>query len=151
MKTVLFVILIAWGTQCLAQSVHDGSYVVVRGAVEGCELWSFRILDVTRVEGDDPVSLLNIPDISVAGLTDKQVKSNLVTAIQSITGTKPESITVEILESEQEYQSIAKEYLVSLNALLDGFCPVKSQSPGLEDLEKSIQKIRKQDIARSVI
>lgn len=91
MKTILIIVLIAWGTQCRAQSVH-------------------------------------------------------------------ESITVEILGSEQKYQSIVKEYLVSLNTLLEGACPFKNQSklggifmPDAEYLEEGIQKIKKQDIARSVI
>ena len=152
MKNVLFIVLIAWGTQCLAQSVGNGSYIVVRGAVENCEAWSFRILDVVKAEDNKRVILLNIPDISVKNLNSEQIKSNLLMAIQNLTGNEPESITVEILDSEQKYNSIVKEYRASLKALLDGSCPFSSP-PVLdaEYWEKSIQEIKQQDIARFVI
>ena len=90
-------------------------------------------------------------------LNSEQIKSNLIIAIQNLTGNEPESITVEILDSEQKYNSIVKEYRASLNALLNGSCPYKNQNrtrgtPNLdtEYWEKSIQEIKKQDIARFV-
>lgn len=97
MKALLIIALLVWGTSCLAQSAQEGSYIVVRGAVEGCEVWSDRILDVVKVDNDTPIKLLGIPDISVAGLTHKQIKSNLLMAVENHTGKKPESITVKIL------------------------------------------------------
>lgn len=167
MKYILLIVFIASGTQCLAQSVGNGSYIVIRGAVEDCKAWSDRILDVAKVEDNKPVTLLNIPDISVMQLNSEQINLNLLTTIQNLTGNQPESITVEILESEAEYQSIVKEYGTSLNALLSGSCPFgnKSKLRGKhpidpssgkltadpEYLEENIQRIQKQDIACSVI
>ncbi|MCW8925028.1 MAG: hypothetical protein OQJ84_02135, partial [Xanthomonadales bacterium] len=141
--------------QCLAQSVENGSYVVVRGAVEGCEAWSFRILDIAKAEDNEPVTLLNIPGITVIDLTSEQIRSNLIAAIQDLTGNEPKSISVEILDSEQKYNFIVKEYWASLNALLEGVCPFENKAnraPPLdgEYWEEKIQEIKKQDIARSV-
>ena len=137
----------------------NGSYIVVRGAVENCEAWSFRILDVAKAEDNKPVTLLNIPDISVMNLNSEQIKSNLTIAIHNITGSEPESITVEILDSEQKYNYIVREYNTSLRALLDGSCPIGNQTKikisapilDTEYWEKSIQEIKQQDIVDSVI
>ena len=154
MKTILLIFLVAVSTQCFAQVADEGSYVVVRGAVSGCERWTSRILDAVKIEGEEPISLLGIPEIDAWSLEKKQIKTNLLSAIEKLRGSEPESISVEILESEAKYNTIAREFLFSLNLLLDGSCPFKgfeSMKRGNEDLEEGIEKIKRSELARSVV
>ena len=133
MKFTLCLILIAWSFPCFSQTADEGNYVVVRGAVQGCEHWYFRILDVVKIQGPETISLLGIPDIPVTGLDTKQIRLNLVSEIERRMGTAPKTVRIEILESDQQYEGIIDEYMRSLSSFTDKKCLYSpNKRPGWE-------------------
>lgn len=145
----------------VAQTAAEGGYIVVRGAVNDCKEWTNRILDAVKIENQAPVTILNLPGFSVVGLNHEQVESKLSEAIKTLTGRRPETLSVEILASDVEYQTIAKEYYTSLALLIDGECPFSKarnqkidrdqMKDRLQKIENPQEKIRLMEISRRIV
>ena len=151
MKAALIFTIAIWSTLCHSQLAEEGSYVLVRSAVKGCERWTSRILDVVRVEDKETVTLMAVPNVVVKQLDHNQIKANLLAAIQDLTDNQPESFEVEILESYQQYRLIVKEYISSSNRRVSGTCPFWYEQRHHWHIEEQIEKIRRRDIARSMV
>lgn len=153
MRTRLFLILVIWCLPSYPQVAEDGRYVLIKGALLGCEGWTDRVLDVEQVESGGRVSLLGINDFPVLGQEREDIEAGLLSAIKERTGRRPQTLAVEILMSRAEYEMVVPAYLTSLNYLLDKKCPT-----GLEkrrdrkwDLDEKNEMIRNMEIAKKVV
>ncbi len=159
MRFAIFLALVVWGSSCLAQTATNGTYVVVRGAVKGCEDWTERILDIEEVKDDKPINLLDISNINVVGLEGKGIQLLLESEIKIRTGNEPKSIKVQVLDLIRLPRGIWDQYRFSLFALLDGECPVDPQRIPVsrepptypERLEKEIEKLRRLELSRALV
>ena len=151
-KVLLFGVVAIFSPSSFAQSAHEGNYIVVRGALQSCEKWNFRILDVVKIEGTQPVEILGLQDMELLGLTKEQVSAALVTEINRRTGHAPDSLRIEILESDLDYRAITNEYLISLKAMLDGGCPKElGFPPEPKSLDEQMEKVRRMELAESIV
>ena len=159
MRLTVFLALIIWGSVCLAQTAGVGNYVVVRGAVKGCEHWTRRILDVEEVEDSKPISLLNIPIINVVGLEGESIQLLLESEIRKRTGNEPKSVRVQVIDAIRLPREITDQYMFSLKSLFAEKCtadpasiPVSRKRPSTPDyLEEQIQKLRQLELSRSLV
>lgn len=126
MKRWVFLALLFRAATCQAEEVTEGGYIVIRGAVEGCEAWPDRILEVVRIEDSEPVELLGLPPLQLIGVSAAELTKMLRSVIESRTGRRPQTLRVEILGLEDEYLTLANEYLASLHYLSEGTCPNRS-------------------------
>lgn len=125
-------LLLAWSVLCQAQEVEVGSYIVVRGAVQGCEQWTGRILEVVKVEPSQPVPLLGLPPLDYVGLSAEEISLVLQAKIESLTGYRPRTVWVEVLATDDEYRRIRTDYQSSVHYLSEGRCPnVSDREPGI--------------------
>jgi hypothetical protein len=158
MKQTLFLFLIVWCATCLAQTATVGNYVVVQGALKGCEHWTWRILDIEQVKEGEPVKLLGIPNINVIGLDGKSIRSALKAEIERRTGTEPTTLEVQVIEAIHLPRELTDGYMHSLRYLLDNQCPsdpenfpAPRKAPStIEDLEEQLEKLRQLELSRSV-
>ncbi|MBE9548189.1 MAG: hypothetical protein IMF09_02195 [Proteobacteria bacterium] len=150
MKIILYILLISSPTIGMAQTAAEGSYIVVRSALKDCSEWGNRILDVVKIENQATITILEMPGFSVVGLSRDQLENELSEAINKITGKSPETLSVDILTSDEEYQAIAKEYLFSLRMLVDGNCPYRKTNDPEEIQEEDLEKMRLKDISKRI-
>jgi len=155
MKILATLLLLLMCAEIHAQPVSTGDYVLIRGAVNGCESWPSRILEVEKINTEAPVGLLGLPGLEVVGLHKVEVEEELRKTIESLTGHKPSTLVVEILRSEMEYQSVLREYSISLKALIAGHCPHPDVDPyepvKKPSLEEQMEQLRRAEIARLVV
>ena len=155
MKILATLLLLLMSAEIHAQPLSTGDYVLIRGAVNGCESWPSRILEVEKIETEAPVVLLGLSGVEVVGLNKVEIEKELRKTIENLTGHHPSTLVVEILRSEMEYQSILREYSISLKALIAGHCPHPDADPyepiRKPSLEEQIEQLRRAEIARLVV
>ena len=149
MKIFLCILLMASPITGMAQTAVEGGYIVVRGAVKDCPEWTNRILDAVKIEDQTPITILEISGFSVVGLSHDQVEKELIKAIATNTGKRPESLSVDILASDAEYQIIVKEHYRSSLMLQKGVCPHKD-TEGNEQRQKEMEEIRLLEISERI-
>ena len=150
MKILLYILLVTSPIISMAQTAAEGGYIVVRGAVKDCIEWPNRILDAVKIDNQEPVTILEIPGFYVVGLNHKQVENELYEAIEHVAGKRPETLSVEILASDAAYQTIAKEHLISVNALVAGSCPYRKIKDAKKIQEEELEKMRLMEISRRI-
>ena len=109
MKKKLLLIVLIWSSPGQSQTAEEGNYIVVRGAIIGCNKPTGRVLDVVLVDGFGVVSLVGIPNIKVKSLDGNNIKSKLLDAIESKIGNRPESVEVSVLTTIEESLALLKE------------------------------------------
>ena len=134
---------------CAAEEAKLGSYIVARGAVVGCETWTDRILDIVEIKADENPTILNLPDLEILGLNGADIETVVLDRIEQQTGIRPQTISIEIIDSESEYKSLINEYAFSLTRLIQKRCP-KQRKPPLDNMEEQIEKIRRVELIKSV-
>lgn len=156
LKLTVFLVSLNWSAICFAQTADVGNFIVVSGALRGCEEWTGRILDVEKIEDDQPLRLLNLPGISVIGLDGEGILQVLESAVLQQTGNKPKSLSVQVIDSVRLPRTIFEEYGVSLRLMIDDECPegpidIPAKRKLREyKLEEDIQKIRQMELSRAV-
>lgn len=150
MKIILYILLITSPIIGMAETATEGGYIVVRGAVKDCSEWQKRILDVVKIESQAPITLLEIPGFSVVGLSHNQLEDELSETIEKITGKSPDTLSVEVLSSDEEYQAIAKEYLMSLKMLVAGKCPYRKANDTEKNQKDELERIRLKNISKRI-
>jgi len=134
----------------MAQTAAEGGYIIVRGAVKDCSEWKNRILDTVKIGNQAPITILEMPGFSVLGLSREQVENELSEAIKKITGKRPETLSVDILVSDEEYQAIAKEQLMSLTMLVEGKCPFRKTDGAERIREEELERMRLKEISKRI-
>ena len=152
MSTRLLVILLLWSSPGYCQLAVEGNYVVVQGALMGCETWKDRILDVARVGSEGRVDLLDYQGIEVLGKSGQDIETLLLAAIEARTDRRPKTLVVTVLTSEQEYRQLVQLYILSLNYFLDNHCPVGSRrgNDKNRDLDENNEILRRKDVVKDV-
>ncbi len=150
MKIFLYILLLTSPIIGMAQTANEGSYIVVRGAVKDCSEWGNRILDAVKIENQAPITILEMPGFSVLGLSHTQVEDELSDAIEKITGKRPDTLSVDILASDAEYQTIAKEYLMSQTMLVEGKCPFRKTHDIKKNREEELERLRLEKISKRI-
>lgn len=152
--TLLFVAFMASGWPYDGDPVVEGNFVVVRGALTGCELSApIYIFDVVEVENADPITLMGIPDIDVIGQSAYQIELQLADRVEQRTGRKPATLEIDILLSEQEYRAILKEYLHSLQMISVMKCyPVRGEPGPVDphDIDEQMENFRLMELVDSL-
>ncbi len=153
MKTILLSTLLAVSSPSFADTVKEGNYVVVRGAVKGCEHSARLIFDVVKVEDSNPISILSIPDINVIGQSAQQIELKLEDKIEHRTGRRPTTLSINILQIERDYRNILTEYRLSLAHIERLDCsPLhkrRQQYRYLRNLDEQMEKIRLMELIDS--
>ena len=91
---------------CLAGEAKLGSYVMARGVIEVCETWTDRILDIVEIESAENLTIMDLPDIEVLGRTEVEITNSILNVIERESGTRPQSLSIELIDSESEYESL---------------------------------------------
>ncbi len=154
MRLTLTVLTICFAASFQAKSAETVSYIVVRGAVIGCEDWTDRILNLINVKDEPNPSILGLPSIDVWGLDAAQIEESVLDTIEKSTGTKPKTLSVELIDSEPEYRLLINEYMYSLNNLMRGQCPrqfKKGNNHQRPIIDEKMEEIRRQEMARLVV
>lgn len=150
MKIILYILLITSPIIGMAQTATEGAYIIVRGAVKDCSEWQNRILDAVKIENQAPITILEMPGFSIVGLSREQLENELSNAINKITGKSPVTLSVDILASDEEYQAIAKEYLMSLRMLVEGKCPYQ-KTEGTDPIQEELERIQLLEISKRIV
>jgi hypothetical protein len=158
MKQTLILFLIVWCATCYSQTATVGNYVVVQGALKGCEHWTSRVLDIQQVKEGEPVKLLDVPNINVIGLDGNSIRSALQAEIELRTGTEPSTLEVQVIEAIHLPRELTDRYMQSLRYLLANQCPSDPESTPAsrksfstpEYLEEQLKKLRELELSRSV-
>ena len=133
------IVFLTFSATSHAQSVEVGDYLVVRGAIAGCEGWENRILDVKKVQDDRPLEVLGLRAMDVLGLDSREIHIQLLRSISAATGRTPKSLRVEILNDDSEYRLIIGEYRASLYALIKDKCALEHRRlDPLEPIEENL-------------
>ena len=153
MWKALTIILILTSLPCLAEEAKLGSYIVVKGAVAGCEAWTDRILEIVEIESEQPVTILGLPGLSVLGLYDAEIQEMLLDAVEKETGNRPQTLSIRVIHFETEYRLLLNQYAESLNMLIGGKClrpqpPAKSRE---QRIEEDIEKIRRYELSKFLV
>jgi hypothetical protein len=143
-RCLLLPLLIVAGS---AYADGGSKYIVVKGSTVQCPEWHNRILEVVEVKDNEYANLLGIPLIEFRPLKPKAILNYLVDSIVQLHKYEPESLSVEVLESNIEYRAIVGTFMMSLDALVKGKC-LRHKTKLHEKLEKDIEKIRVQELSR---
>jgi len=126
MRFLLFMLLSLWVGVGQAQApmdvVEEGSWVVVIGAVQGCEQWDRRVLDVQLVQDDQPLELVGIPVGDVTGMSGIEIRIRLQAEGERLTGHKAESLKVLVFQLQLP-REIIRMYGLSVRELAVNACP----------------------------
>ena len=153
MRIVLSALLILVPMSCLAGGAEPGNYIVVRGAVLGCEAWDDRILDIVEVEKARHPTILGIRDMDVLGKSEEEIETAVLGKVESETGTRPESLSIELVDSVLDLKPLINPYLYSSRMLGMGICPPNiAQRKSQENFyEEQIDKLRRAELAKKVV
>ena len=138
---------------CLAGGAESGNYIVVRGAVSDCEAWDDRILDLVEVEKAQNPTIMGIPDIEVLGKSEQEIETAVLSAIESATGTRPQTLSIELVDSVLDLKPLIIPYLYSSKWLGTGTCPpnIDRRKSQRNWYEKQIEELRRAELARTVV
>ena len=153
MRRISAIFWLLFAIPCSAGEAELGNYIVVRGAVLGCEAWTDRILEIVKIESEAKPTVLGIPDIEVLGSSEEQIKVTVSDAIEKETGTRPQSLSIELINSVPELRPLVGFYAYSLQEFKKDECPMEFKHrkiPG-HYLEEQIEKLRREILGRSVV
>ena len=138
---------------CLAQEAVVGGFLVVRGAIVGCEQWTNRVLELVRLDSEQPLTLLGMPGFEVLGLNAGEIKELIGDRVEQNTGERPRSLSVDLLRHEADYRLLLNDYAAHLQALIKDSCPYPQRStvPFNEQIDEQMEEIRRIDIAKIVV
>jgi hypothetical protein len=153
MRIVLAALWLLLPMSCLAGGAESGNYIIVRGAISGCEAWDDRILDIVEVEKAHNPTILGIPDIDVVGKSEEEIEMAVLIAIESETGTRPQTLSFELVGSVLDLKPLIAPYLYSSRWLEAGVCPPNIDRRNTREnwYEEQIEKLRRAELARTVV
>ena len=123
--------------------VRDGDWVVVRASIQGCPDYP-GVLLLHKASEVEPLQLPGLRAISILGMTEAQIVERLRDEIESRTFSRPRSLSVEILDSLEQYQHERERELASLEYLKTSDCP---RTTPKRDEEDPSQRARLRKIA----
>ena len=153
MRTALATFLLLISFTCFAETVQTGNFIVVRGAVLGCEAWDKRILDIVEISHDEGQTIVGISGVKFVGSDLAEIEAEVLGAIENNTGVRPKTLTFELIESVLDIKPLIDPYLYSTRALDAGFCPprydlrIDRKIP----IEEQIEELRREELSRSVV
>lgn len=153
---------IAVAATCLISSLPSfaeeatlGGFLAVKGAIVGCDKWTDRVLELVRLESEQPLTLLGLPGFEVLGLNAGEIKELIEDRVEQDTGKRPHSLSIEVLGNEAEYRLLLDNYRAHLYALIKGerLCPYPpgKSVPWNEQLDKQEEEIRRIEISRILV
>lgn len=138
---------------CLAEEAVVGGFLAVRGAIVGCESWTDRVLELVRLDSEQPLTLLGLPGFDVLGLNAEEIKELIEDGVEQEAGKRPHSLTVELLKIEAEYRLLLNDYKAHLVALMKESCPSRPRRsiPWNEQLDEQMEEIRRIEISKVLV
>lgn len=153
MRSALVILWLLIPLSCIAEEVESGNYIVVRGAVKGCEAWNDRILDIVEVKFEKPATVLEFDDVPVLGKDMSEIRIWVLDAVEESTGVRPQSLTFELITSVLDIKPLIDAYLFSTKWLYAGHCPPQYERREERNIriEEEMEKLRREEFLRSVV
>jgi hypothetical protein len=122
--------LVRLAYQPIGRQIVAHDILVIRGVLQSCLAWRGRVLDFVTVGSSGPIRLLYAIDISPIGMWPADVRDSILTYYLSAQPNGPTlHVTVEVMNSPEFDEQLAKETAMSLLAIYSGLCPSDPPDP----------------------
>ena len=116
-----------------------------------CETSTDRVLDIVEIESAGSFTILDLPGIKLLGRNAVEITTSILDVVERETGARPKTLSIEVIDSKSMYRSLLDEYSHSLHHLKVGDCSRESKGSREKDYEEKYDKIRREELSRSVV